>query len=417
MIHEILPQRYAIAHCKVSEKSNRLLDQVRLTLRRKHYSYRTERSYVRWIIAYIKFNRTEHPCNLGEQHVRSFLDYLATQRKVSASTQNQALNAIVFLYSQVLRTPIGNFSNYLRAKRPVFLPIVLSENEVALVINNLSGIPKLMTALLYGTGMRLSELLKLRIKDVDFERNQILIRDSKGEKDRVVMLPQSLKEALQQQILRVQAIHTSDLNSGYGSVELPYALARKYPRAEHEFKWQYVFPASKRSIDPRSGIERRHHIFDSVLQTYIRKAAATAGICKKVSCHTFRHSFATHLLQSGADIRTVQALLGHNDIKTTMVYTHLTASGPSGTRSPVDALLQRQASPERTTAPNCRPSTLSPSTPAPKSHIGVQPTRAEQFYSQATKVLLMLREELVSIWKSSSVPPETASHASTTMTS
>lgn len=332
---------YAMAHCQMPKKPIKLMDQVRNALRVKHYSYRTERGYVRWITSFIRFHKMKHPKEMGKDEVAAYLTHLAVNLKISPSTQNQALNAIVFLYSKVLGKELGDFTKFIRAKKRTFIPTVLSETEVATVIGAMKGTPKLMAAMLYGTGMRLAELLKLRVKDIDFERNQIIIRDGKGDKDRAVMLPKRLKEALVRQLVKVKELHDKDISEGFGTVEMPYALARKYPNAEKEFGWKFVFPSIHRSIDPRSGIERRHHLYSTVLQTHVRKAALSAGISKRVTCHAFRHSFATHLLQRGSDIRTVQTLLGHNDVKTTMIYTHVLERGPTGTESPVDALVDR----------------------------------------------------------------------------
>lgn len=259
---------------------------------------------------------------------------------MSASTQNQALNALIFLYKQVLEIEIGDFSSFLRAKPKKNSPTVLSSDEIARIFKQLKGTPLLMVEVLYGTGMRLNELLSLRIKDIDFDRNQITIRDGKGEKDRFVMLPYRVKQTLKTHLEHGKNLHDKDLQLGFGSVYLPYALERKFPNASKEFRWQYVFPAAKISTDPRTGIRRRHHLFDSVLQRYLKRAADAAGIMKRVTCHVFRHSFATHILQHGTDIRTVQQLLGHNDIKTTMIYTHVAACGPTGTKSPLDQLTE-----------------------------------------------------------------------------
>lgn len=330
--------RYAEKHAVPPARSPRLMDQVRNTLRLKHYAYATERSYVHWILSYIRFHKLQHPRNLTEEHITKYLTYLAVNRHVSSSTQNQALNAVVFLYREVLKLERGDFSRFARARKERRVPTVLTGEEVTSIIQELRGTPRLMVELLFGTGMRLNELLRLRIKDIDFNRNQICIREAKGEKDRIVMLPATVKDRLREIIPKVQALHNFDLQGGFGAVFLPNALAKKYPNAEKEFRWQYIFPASKRSIDPRSGVVRRHHLFDSVLARYVKRAVERCGITKRVTCHTFRHSFATLILQQGADIRTLQTLLGHNDLKTTMIYTHVALSGPAGLRSPLDTL-------------------------------------------------------------------------------
>jgi integron integrase len=289
-------------------------------VRLKHYSIRTEQAYVDWIKRYILFHGKRHPAAMGKLEVERFLAHLAVERKVAASTQNQALSAILFLYKEVLGRELEWLDNVQRAKRPARVPVVLTEAEVRALLEQLEGRHFLMASLLYGAGLRLMECVRLRVKDIDFGYAQITVRDGKGEKDRVTMLPGALREQLEAHLGRVQALHQKDLKDGFGEVSLPFALARKYPRAGREWAWQYVFPASKRSIDPRSGIERRHHIDEQSLQRMIKKAVRRAGIAKPASCHTLRHSFATHLLQSGYDIRTVQELLGHKDVSTTMIY-------------------------------------------------------------------------------------------------
>lgn len=279
---------------------------------------------------------------MGESEIEAFLTHLAKDRKVSASTQNQALNALVFLYKEVLGKTLGDFSKFFRAKGSSRLPVILSEIEVSKILQNLSGVPLLMTSLLYGAGLRLSECLQLRIKDVDFQRNQLWVRQGKGRKDRVVPLPQGIKRALYEHMCNVRKIHDKDLSGGFGEVYLPFALAKKYPNAKREFAWQYVFPAHRISTDPRSGIRRRHHLYQDVLIRHIKRATQRAGIHKKISAHTFRHAFATHLLEKGSDIRTVQTLLGHADLNTTMIYTHVLNRGPGGVRSPLDFLANKQ---------------------------------------------------------------------------
>jgi len=319
----------------MSEKPRKLLDQVRDVLRLKHYALRTEEAYVDWIRRFILFHHKRHPREMGAAEITAFLTHLAVVDNVAASTQNQALAALLFLYREVLQQDIGPVEP-VRAKKPQRLPVVLTREEVRQVLNQMQGTHKLMAKLLYGTGMRLMECVRLRVKDVDFARREILVRDGKGEKDRVTMLPESIIPALQAHLERVRQLHQRDLADGYGAVYLPYALERKYPNAAREWGWQYVFPASRISADPRTGAKRRHHTDESGLQKAVRAAAKAAGIVKPVGPHTFRHSFATHLLESGQDIRTVQELLGHADVKTTMIYTHVLNRGPLGVRSPLD---------------------------------------------------------------------------------
>ena len=315
----------------------RLLDQVRAVCRARHYSIRTERTYVNWIRRFVCFHGKRHPCRLGAAHVRSFLTYLAVERHVAAATQNQALNAIVFLYRRVLKQELGEIGPFDRAKDARRLPLVLSRREVQAVIAQLDGTPRLVAELLYGSGLRLLEALRLRVKDLDFDYLRIVVRSGKGPKDRYTMLPQALVAPLQRQLRKVQVVHEEDLEAGYGAVHLPYALAQKYPTAARELGWQYVFPAPRRALDPRAGVLRRHHVLDRSMQKHVKQAVRRAGLTKPASCHTFRHSFATHLLEDGADIRTVQALLGHKDVRTTMIYTHVLGRGLA-TRSPLDAL-------------------------------------------------------------------------------
>ncbi len=316
----------------------RLLDQVRHQLRLMHYSRRTEKSAVQWIRRYILYHGKKHPADMGQRHVEEYLSHLAVDRKVAASTQNQALCAIAFLYRRVLHQELEWMDEIVRAKRPERLPVVLSRDEVRAVLGNLSGVYWLMGSLMYGSGLRLVEALRLRIKDVDFHYRQINVRDGKGAKDRFTLLPETLIKPLQQQIERVRAIHKKDLNNGYGSVYLPYALARKYPAASKEFGWQYVFPASKISVDKREGEIRRHHLHESALQRAVKSAVRRAGIAKPATSHTLRHCFATHLLENGYDIRTIQELLGHKDVATTMIYTHVLKRGGRAVRSPLETL-------------------------------------------------------------------------------
>lgn len=316
----------------------KLLDQVRDAIRVKHYSMRTEEAYVHWIKRFIFFHEKRHPLHMGEPEVSKFLSYLAVEGKVSASTQNQALSALLFLYQEVLKQELGWINNVKRAKKPSHVPVVFTKEEAKAVLLRLEGTKWLMASLLYGAGLRLMECLGLRVKDIDFSYNQIVVRDGKGGKDRLTMLPESLKAPLKKHLEKVRILHEQDLKEGFGKVYLPFALAKKYPNAEREFAWQYVFPSSNRSLDPRSGIERRHHIYETVLQKAIKAAVRAAGINKPASCHTFRHSFATHLLEDGYDIRTVQELLGHKDVSTTMIYTHVLNKGGKGVRSPLDGM-------------------------------------------------------------------------------
>jgi len=304
-------------------KQPKLLDQVRYAIRTKHYSYRTEEAYVNWIIRFILYHNKRHPKEMGEKEINQFLTYLAVGEKVSASTQNQALCAIVFLYKHVLNKKLGDFGQLEWSKKPRRMPVVFSRVEVKSIIKHIYGDKWIMANLLYGAGLRLSEWFRLRVKDIDFGNNCITVRDGKGEKDRVTVLPEIVKAPLKEHLVKREKLHQIDLKKGLGAVYLPYALARKYPNAEKEFSWQYVFPASKYSVDPRSGIMRRHHAHEKSLQRAVKEAIRNAGIHKNGSCHTLRHSFATHLLESGCDIRTIQELLGHKSIKTTMVYTHV----------------------------------------------------------------------------------------------
>lgn len=316
----------------------RLSDKVRDALRRKHYSYRTEKTYLHWIRRFIYFHGKRHPRDMAEPEVAAFLTHLAVDRRVSASTQNQALNAILFLYKQVLNQEIGLVQGVVRAKRPERLPVVLTREEVHAVLVRLKVREGLMAGLMYGAGLRVMECLRLRVKDVDFGMNQIIVRDGKGQKDRTTPLPAALIPALRQQLAEVQRLRAADLADGYGEVSLPFALDRKYPNASRELAWWYVFPASHRSRDPGSDRIKRHHLDDSVIQRAVKQAIRSAGIPKPASCHSFRHSFATHLLASGQDIRTIQELLGHSDVSTTMIYTHVLGKGAHGVSSPLDTL-------------------------------------------------------------------------------
>jgi integron integrase len=308
-------------------------------MRRRHLSPRTEEAYLRWMFEYWEFWGRRGPAELNAEHVTGFLNHLALHRRVSASTQNQALAAILFLYRQVLELDLPWLNGLVHARRPVHLPVVLSREEVRLVLSEMSGVPGLMASILYGTGMRLMECCCLRVQDMDFATNQVSIRGGKGAKDRPAILPHSIKAALRVHLEWVRTQHNSDLAAGAGWVALPGTLSRKLPNAGHEWPWQWVFPATRRYRDPETGQQRRHHLHETVLQQAVRQAVLASGITKRASCHTFRHSFATHLLEDGADIRTVQELLGHQDVSTTMIYTHVLNRGPGAVRSPLDKLL------------------------------------------------------------------------------
>lgn len=313
----------------------RLLDQVAEALRRQHYSYRTELAYLDWIKRFILFHQKRHPRDMGSAEVEAFLTHLAVHGQVAASTQNQALAALLYLYRQVLRQPLEDVSP-LRAHKPRRLPAVLTKAEVLAVLEQLTGTHQLMARLLYGSGLRLMECVRLRIKDIDFARQQILVRDGKGAQDRVTLLPARLVPDLHKHLQQVKYLHDRDLQQGYGAVYLPTALDRKYRSAQQAWGWQFVFPSERLSHDPRSEQIRRHHVDPSGLQKAVALAVHRVGLHKRVTCHTFRHSFATHLLEAGYDIRTVQELLGHKDVKTTMIYTHVLNRGGLAVRSPLD---------------------------------------------------------------------------------
>jgi integron integrase len=314
----------------------KLLDQLRAVLRRKHYSIRTEEAYVSWSARYIRFHQLRHPRDMGAPEIAAFLTHLAVDDQIAASTQNQARCALLFLYQHVLHIDLGTLPDIEPAKQPQRLPVVLTRDEVRAVLAQLSGTYRLMAQLLYGGGLRLMECVRLRVKDLDFAQTQVVVRDGKGGKDRVTTLPVRLVTPLQDHLRIVERTHQEDLARGYGVVYLPDALERKYPNANREWPWQYVFPADRLSTDPRTGVVRRHHLDESGLQKAVHAAVRAAGITKPASCHTFRHSFATHLLENGYDIRTVQELLGHADVKTTMIYTHVLNRGGKGVRSPLD---------------------------------------------------------------------------------
>ena len=316
----------------------KLLDMVRAAIRTRHYSRRTEEAYVDWIRRFIIFHGKRHPAEMGGRGINAFLTQLAVERKVSASTQNQALSALLFLYRYVIGRKIGDLGDVIHAHKPTHLPVVMTREEVKSVLANLLGDKWLMASLMYGTGLRLMECLRLRVQDIDFSRSQILVRDGKGAKDRMTVLPESLKEPLHDHLKRVKTIHEKDLAEGWGRVLLPDALDRKYPNASREWLWQWVFPQENRWVNSKTMEQGRHHTDESLVQKAVRDAVVKAGLTKRVTCHTFRHSFATHLLEGGYDIRTIQELLGHSDIKTTMIYTHVLNRGLAGVRSPVDSL-------------------------------------------------------------------------------
>ena len=314
----------------------KLLAQVRQQIRLRNYSIRTEAVYAEWVKRYIRFHRYRHPAEMGAAEIEAFLSHLAVGRNVSGSTQNQALAALLFLYKQVLGVNLPWLDDIVRAKKPKHLPVVLTRDEVARVLEELSGVQWLVANLLYGAGLRLLEALRLRVKDIDFARGELLVRDGKGQKDRVTMLPQRLILPLQEHLQKVAALHRADLAEGFGRANLPFALARKYPNAAAEWGWQFVFPSGNRSQDPRSQGIFRHHVHEKTIQRAVREAVRRAGLIKPATPHTFRHSFATHLLEAGQDIRTVQELLGHADVKTTQIYTHVLNRGALGVLSPLD---------------------------------------------------------------------------------
>jgi len=315
-----------------------IFKQLLMEIRQRRYSIRTEQAYESWVARFIAFCDNRDPRKLGADEVVSFLQHLAVRRNVAASTQNQALNALVFFFDQALKQPLGDMGCFVRAKRPKKLPVVLTQREVQKLLGAMNGRQRLMASLLYGTGMRLMDCVRLRVQDIDFEYRQIVIRDGKGKKDRVVPLPERMIEILKAHLKEVHELHRNDLENGGGEVYLPDALARKYPSAAREWGWQYVFPSGRLSVDPRSSKVRRHHIHENGLQKAVKKATAQAGITKRVNCHALRHSFATHLLENGYDIRTVQELLGHADVSTTMIYTHVLNRGGQGVRSPLDSI-------------------------------------------------------------------------------
>jgi integron integrase len=315
-----------------------LIQRYREELQARHYARRTVATYEQWLRRFLRFHQMRHPRQMGEAEINAFLSHLATEERVSASTQNQALAALLFLYRTVLGGDVGNLEGVIRARKRQRLPVVLTVGEVRAVLHHLDGAEALVAQLLYGAGLRLMEALRLRIKDVDLEQRCITVRCGKGDKDRRTVLPSSLVDPLKRHMNEVQHQHQNDLSAGWGAVELPHALERKYRNAAREWGWQWLFPQGRRWRDPRQNIEGRHHLDPSLVQRAVRAAVQAAGISKPATCHTFRHSFATHLLEQGADIRTIQELLGHSDVKTTMIYTHVLNRGPTGVRSPADLL-------------------------------------------------------------------------------
>ena len=315
-----------------------VLADLRVALQARHYSRRTEQAYGHWVARFLHVHQGRHPAEMAEADINRFLTHLAVTEKVSASTQNQALAALLFLYRHVIGRAVGDLGEVIRARKPERLPVVMAREEVKAVLANLTGEKWLIAAILYGAGLRLMECLRLRVQDIDFSRNEILVRDGKGAKDRITMLPESPKVPLRDHLKQVKAVHQQDVADGWGHVQLPHALDRKYPNAPKDWRWQWVFPQQHRWINGKTKEQGRYHIDESLVQKAVRDAVTKAGLTKRASCHTFRHSFATHLLESGSDIRTVQELLGHRDVKTTMIYTHVLRRGPAGVRSPLDGM-------------------------------------------------------------------------------
>lgn len=315
-----------------------VLADLRTAVQARHYSRRSEQAYGHWVSRFLHFHQGRPPAEMAEADINQFLTHLALKEKVSASTQNQALAALLFLYHQVIGRDVGDLGEIIRARKPERLPVVMAREEVKAVLANLAGDKWLIAAIMYGAGLRLMECLRLRVQDIDCSRNEILVRDGKGAKDRITMLPESTKGALVDHITKVKAVHQGDLADGWGHVQLPDALDLKYPNAPKDWRWQWVFPQDRRWINGKTKEQGRHHIDESLVQKAVREAVAQAGLTKRATCHTFRHSFVTHLLESGSDIRTVQELLGHRDVKTTMIYTHVLHRGPAGVRSPLDGM-------------------------------------------------------------------------------
>lgn len=321
----------------MSKTPPKLLDQLRESLRARHYARRTEESYCHWVKRYIYFHGIRHPREMAEPEINAFLTHLAVKGKVSASTQNQALNALIYLYRHILGAEIGDL-DVIRAKQPKRLPVVMTKNEVKSVLEHMDGERWLVASLLYGSGLRLLECLRLRVQEIDFQANEIIVRNGKGGKDRRTMLPNTLIKPLQEHLCKVKDVHEKDLADGWGRVPLPDGLERKYPNAPFEWRWQWAFPQKNRWVNTKTKEQGRHHIDETIIQKAVKSAVRHAGLVKRATCHTFRHSFATHLLEAGYDIRTVQELLGHNDVKTTMIYTHVLNKGAGGVNSPFDGL-------------------------------------------------------------------------------
>lgn len=336
--HGWIAERVVPAKPPTASGKPKLLEQLRRALRSRRYSRRTEQAYCRWVKRFIFFHRVRHPKGMGEPEINAFLTHLAVEDKVSASTRNQALSALLFLYRHVLEREVGELGDVIRAGKPRHLPAVMTRDEVRAVLGQLEGDKRLMAALMYGAGLRLMECLRLRVQDPDFERQEVMVRDGKGGKDRITMLPQSLAAPLREHLEGVKLIRERDLGEGWGRVRMPEALDRKYPNALSQWRWQWVFPQEKRWKNARTGQQGRHHVHETILQRAVKQAVRKAGIVRRASCHTFRHSFATHLLEDGYDIRTIQELLGHKDVSTTMIYTHVLNKGGRGVRSPVDRL-------------------------------------------------------------------------------
>ena len=323
---------------QVLRRSPKLLESLREALHVRHYSNRTEDTYCSWVKRFVHFHKLRHPKEMGELEINLFLTHLAVSEKVSASTQNQALSALLFLYRHVIGKEVGDLGHVIRARKPIHLPVVLTRDEVKALLAQLAGDKWLMASLMYGAGLRLMECLRLRVQDIDFASNEIMVRDGKGAKDRITMLPETLKQPLSDHLKNVKRIHDKDLADGWGRVLLPGALDRKYPNAPAEWRWQWVFPQENRWTNTKTGEEGRHHIDESLIQKAVKSAAFHAQLIKRATCHTFRHSFATHLLEAGYDIRTIQELMGHKDVSTTMIYTHVLNKGGHGVKSPVDGL-------------------------------------------------------------------------------
>lgn len=321
-----------------TDNKPKLLTQLSQAMRSRHYSRKTESTYIHWIKRFIFFHHVRHPKDMAEPEINAYLTHLAVKEHVSSSTQNQALCAIIFLYKYVLNRKIGDIGEVIRAKQSRYIPVVMTKDEVKAVVSHLYCDKKLMVSLMYGAGLRLMECLRLRVQDIDFSRNEITVRDGKGAKDRITMLPESLKEPLRQHLVKTKSVHESDIKDGWGYVLMPYALDRKYPNAPRDWRWQWVFPQEKRWKNTKTGEQGRHHVHETLLQKAVKEAVIKAGIPKHIGCHTFRHSFATHLLENGYDIRTIQELLGHKDVSTTMIYTHVLSKGGHGVKSPFDGL-------------------------------------------------------------------------------